>query len=230
MNCNETQTVLDSYLDGDLLPKEVQLFDEHIKNCVSCRDEVAEEKNTRELLSTMAYEPPSDDFEKRVFNNVRKHHASNGVLNKERKTFATGFISAIAASFVIWVATAVFFNTDKLAESQVISVAMNQVQTVRLMLDSENDVEQVTLTLGLPNNIRLKGYENDSQLVWKTSLNKGDNILALPIKAISHGQGNLIAKIQYGDRSKQFRILIKTFKDSVHGDVFFEIVKQAKFV
>jgi len=230
MNCIEAQNLLDSYLDADLSPRDKQVVDSHLAKCSKCQNDIDDARQTRELLSSLSYQAPSEDFEQKVFENVRAHYTKKSIINKSNNKFVTGFASAIAVSLVIWVTSVVFFVPADVSQFQVITVAMNQVQTIRLMLDSENDVELVTLSLALPDNIRLKGYENKSKLVWKTSLTKGDNILSLPIKAIADGQGDLIAQVQYGNKLRKFRISIKTFKEGIQNDVFFELMPPTTLV
>ncbi len=245
MNCTDTQKVLDNYLDGDLITKDKQAIEAHLQQCTACQQELDDAKVTRRMLSDLPVELPADDFEERVLRKVYKHYAQKEAAVKRDNKFMAGFSTAVAAGLVIWVANIIFIapdnstsgnmtanNTtaDKTIDTQVITVAMNQVQTIRLMLGSQNNVEQVTLSLGLPDNIRLKGYESRKKLVWKTRLTKGENILSLPVKAIANGQGNLIAQVQYGNKTKRFRILVKTLKDVNHGDVFNNQAKRPNFV
>ena len=100
-------------------------------------------------------------------------------------------------------------------EPDVIAVALNDVQTVRLSFDAANDIESVALSIGLPQNIEIQGYPGQKQLAWKTRLEKGQNILALPVMAIDKGQGELVAELSYGDKKQTLRIVLKTLDNKV---------------
>ena len=63
--------------------------------------------------------------------------------------------------------------------------------------------------------MELEGYPGRKQLSWQTSLKKGPNVLALPIRAIEHGEGELMARLNYGEKTKTFRVLLKTTADGV---------------
>jgi hypothetical protein len=93
---------------------------------------------------------------------------------------------------------------------QTINLAMNQARTVKLVIEASRDLSEVTLSVELPDNIDLEGYSDQKQLVWQTHLNKGQNILALPIIATHKGRGELMAKLSYGDKTKQFHIVLST--------------------
>ena len=209
MNCIETQSKIDSYLDGDLSNNEKKLIDSHFSRCICCQQLFDDIEQLRKDLSLMPIVGPSAGFEERVLAEVRKQHAVQGG-NK----FTIGFVSAMAVSLMIWIVSSVFSTGFNSQQPQLINVAMNEVHTVRLMLDAPSDIAQVTLSLGLPENIRLKGYESKQQLVWQTRLNKGANILALPVTGIANGQGDLVAYVRYGETTKQFRIKFKTMSDN----------------
>ncbi len=209
MNCLEIQTAFDSYLDGDLTPKECKIIETHLNSCAACKQDFDDAIQVRKVLNELPVVEPTPGFEQRVLAEVRRQYAG-----KDNRMYAKGFATALVASVMLWFVGTVYFkftdNALKNNEVATVNIAMNKVQTVRLMLDAPDDIRQVTLTLGLPENIRLKGYESKQQLEWQTNLTKGENILALPVKAIADGQGDMVAKVSYGKTVKQFRIMFKT--------------------
>jgi len=215
MNCKETENNFDSYLDGDLLFNEQKSMDLHLSSCESCVQQLEEINNLRKALSLLPIIEPVSSFEEKAFEVVRKQYPLQGSYR-----FTIGFASALVASFAIWFFSSLFFVQINGQQPQMINLAMNQIHTVRLMLDAPTDIGQVTLSLGLSDNIRLKGYEAKQQLVWKTSLNKGSNILSLPVTAVTKGQGDLIAQVHYGNRVKKFRIVFKTVNNSLRDGAF----------
>jgi hypothetical protein len=219
MNCTDVQTDLDDYIDGDLPFNEKKAVELHLSNCVSCQQSFDEFKAIRQALNTLPVEQASADFESRVFSEVRSQYAerSRGTRRFGNR-FTAGFVTAVAASVVLWFTSTVFLPVLDDQQPQIINVAMNQTHKVRLMFDAPADLDQVTLSLELPDNIELEGYTGQRQLVWQTSLKQGENILALPVTAIGSGQGELVAKLSYGDRLKQFRILLRTTDDGAFND------------
>ncbi|MFC1589279.1 anti-sigma factor family protein [Pseudomonadota bacterium] len=210
MNCIDIHIHIDDWLDDQLSQQDRLVFDQHVSNCADC---AARLENARSLmlgLQNIPVPPPSANFEKRVFAEVRRQHKESHHFR-----FAAGFATAATASLAIWFASSVMVPEAVIEQPRMISVAMNEAQTVRLMFESQNDIEQVQLSVGLPDNMELDGYPGRRQLAWQTSLKKGENILALPIMAIDQGQGELVAELSYGDKVKTFRVVLKTSVDGV---------------
>jgi hypothetical protein len=177
---------------------------------------LAEIEAIRQALRSLPAEDASPGFEERVLDAVHRH---NGTHNRHSgNKFVTGFSTAIAASLALWFASTVYtpqFDSDapQASNPQIINLAMSQPRTVKLVFDAPTDLAEVTLSVELPENIELEGYAGQRQLVWQTNLTKGQNILALPVIAIGNGQGELVAQLRYGDKIKQFNIVLKTAND-----------------
>ncbi len=212
MNCTDTQNLLDDYLDNDLTANDHRLMDFHINNCSSCKQLFDEAMAIREALKTLPVKDSTVDFEGRVFAEVRNQYAHKSGGSR----FISGFATAIAASVFFWVASTLFFAQEPLiGEQNIIIVSMNESRPVRLMFDAPSDIQQVTLSLVLPENIELDGYPGKPELSWNTSLKKGQNVLSLPINAIQAGKGELIAQLRYGGKTKIYRLIIKTTDNGV---------------
>lgn len=212
MNCTDIKTLLDDHLDNDLLVHEQRAIEMHINNCSACQQSKKDAQVVREALASLPVVDPSIDFEQRVFAQVRKQN--QGIQNDRR--FLNGFVTALAASVFLWVATPMMFAPqESQPNSNIISVAMNETRPVRLLFDAPNNIAQVTLRIELPANVELKGYVGRSQLSWNTSLKKGQNVLALPINAIEVGKGELVAHLSYGNKTKTYRLILKTTDNGV---------------
>ncbi len=215
MKCTDVQTYLDDYLDEVMSLGEQKAVEAHIKHCASCQQELQAHKAIRQALHSLPVEPASADFEEKVFAAVRSQHSKHGSHSSNR--FVAGFTTAMAASLALWFASTVYMpqfdNQTDGQSAQVINLAVNQARTVKLVFDAPTDLAEVTLSVALPENIELEGYAGHKQLVWQTSLNKGQNVLALPVIATGNGQGELVAQLTYGDKTKQFHIVLKTTSD-----------------
>jgi len=205
MNCTETTTRLHQYLDSDLADQ--AQFEEHISHCDSCQAELNAIREWRRALAELPVEPARAGFEQRVLGEVHRHYPE-----RHHHGFVTGFATAVAASLMLWLSSLMFFQQD-ISDASVVMLTVNQERTVRLMIEAVGDLDQVTLSLNLPEHVELAGYPGESRLNWQTRLQKGQNILTLPFLAVDQGQGEMIARVNYGDKSKTFRILMKTTDD-----------------
>ena len=208
MNCTDINTHIDDYLDAQLSQQDQLAFEQHVSKCADCRQDVELAKSILTDLKNLSIPQPSANFEQRVFAEVSRQHKDH-----HRFTFATGFATAAVASLAIWFASTVMVPDALIEQPLMISVAMNQTQTVRLLFDSQIDIEQAKLSIDLPDNMQLDGYPGHRALSWQINLIKGQNILALPVMAIQHGRGELVAQVSYGDKVKTYRLVLMTAKN-----------------
>lgn len=208
MKCTDVQKYLDDYLDGAMSLGEQNAVEAHIENCAFCQQELDACKSVRQALNALPVEEASADFEENVFSAVRRQYGRHGRHSGGR--FAAGFATAIAASLALWFASTMYTPQFDEGEQHVVNLAMNQTRTVKLVFDAPKDLAEVTLKVELPENIELEGYAGKKQLVWQTSLVSGQNILALPIIATGNAQGELLAQLTYGDKTKQLHIVLRT--------------------
>jgi Putative zinc-finger len=209
MNCTDIHTHIDDYLDLALSELESKQFDDHIQNCSDCQNTLQQAQSLQYELQNMPVEKTDKDFEQRILNKV---HAQN---KQSDKPFMAGFATAIAASLAIWFAVSLFQPNLSEQNSTAISLTLNTTRTVNLKFDAPEALQQVSMSIELPDHVEISNYPGRKSLNWTTQFTKGSNILSLPIKAISNGNGELIAHIKYGDKSKRFRIILNTHLNGV---------------
>lgn len=211
MNCTDINTQMNDFLDGQLDTAAVAEFRRHIDGCQQCATQLGEMKALLDGLQQLPIEEPSANLEQRLFGEVRRHYRQS-----RHGWFGAGFATAMAASLAIWFASTVYLPDmpgEPGSQQQTIALALHEQQTVRLLFEAQSDIQQVSLSIGLPANMELSGYPGRRQLSWQTSLKKGQNVLALPIMAVDQGQGELVAELNYGDKTRTFRVVLKTTAD-----------------
>jgi hypothetical protein len=212
MKCEDINRYIDDFLDQNLMPEDLKIFKGHLSGCKVCADKLEMASNLLAGLRQLPVEPPAAEFRVRVFSQLRQQYPQP---RESGYRFAAGFASAMVASLAIWFVSTLYVPDAIVDQPPMISVAMDEMQTVRLLFDSQKDFQQVTLSIDLPRNIELDGYPGQKNLSWQTQLQKGQNILALPVVATAYGQGELLAQLNYGDKVKTFRIVLKTNADGV---------------
>lgn len=210
MNCTDIKTHIDDYFDDRLSQIEKRAFEQHVSICSECSNNYEVRSMMLQELKNLPVAEPKAGFESRMFAEVRRQHREG-----HRNRFAAGFVTAMAASVLLWFVSMIYMPQNLNTQPEVISLAMNDVQTVSLSFDAVSDIESVNLSIGLPKNVEIDGYPGKKELAWKTRLQKGQNILALPVMAVDKGQGELVAQLSYGDKVKTFRIVLKTRDDKV---------------
>lgn len=210
MNCNDIDQHIDDYLDRRLDENMHSEFEQHLENCTDCSAKVAQMSTLLTELQNLPVAYPSADFEQRVFAEVRRRYPL-----RSQDRFVAGFVTALAASLAVWAASTLYMSKQISESETFIAVELNQTRTLRLMFDAQSDIESVSLSVQLPNNMQLAGYPGQRTLNWQTQLKKGANVLALPVMAIGPGEGELVAQLSYRDRKKTVRVVLKTGKDGV---------------
>lgn len=209
MHCTDEH--INDYLEEMLPHLQKQAFEQHLSECKTCSDRVNDMRNILTGLNRMPITETTADFEDRVFREVRKQHQQ-----QSSNLFVAGFVTATAASMALWFLSTLFIvQQQSLPIPDTFTVAMNNTQNIRLLFDAPENINQVTLSIDIPDNFELSGHPGRSQLSWNTSLIKGQNVLTLPVMAVIQGQGELVAQLSYGDKVKTFRITLKTTDDGV---------------
>lgn len=209
MKCTECKSSIDSYLEAQMTSHANTEFELHVSTCQNCAEALNLSRDLLEELQNLVVPQPSVDFEQRVFKKVRDHYKEDKREHSGFR-FAAGFATAAVFSLVIWFVLSVPVLNTQNEHADIVSVTLNQTHVVRLMIDAKSDLQQVQLSIELPEHMQLDGFPGRNELSWQTRLHRGPNILALPIMAIQQGEGTLTATLNYGDRVKTFSVLLKT--------------------
>ena len=221
MNCQEAQPLIDDYLDGLLDSSQREQLTAHLNQCVDCAEASAQERQFRQMLKSAPLPPPSTGFVDRALRQAvqqagrqgsKSHHVSH------RQGFIKGFGSAIAAGLVVWAVMSMFpTHQEVTTQTPVVSQVQNQSDNVirislleptniQLAFHAAQAVQDATITISLSDNLELVGYQNRQTLEWKTSLNAGDNLLTLPIKALKPQQGKIVAQVTHNNLMKSIEL------------------------
>ncbi|MBZ2170412.1 anti-sigma factor family protein [Marinobacter sp. F4216] len=228
MTCREIRVSLGAYMNNELPAERNKIVAQHLRGCASCQSLIESEQTLRDMLQHRQQIPPaSAGFETRVLAAATKQsQVASG--NWSHRVIG----GAIAAALAMGVSLGVFMGGNQgepdgvgVADSQAIQASQPDdvqavyndpvEQTVRLAFHSGEPLENVTLTIQLPPNVELASWPGRQELSWQVSLDAGDNVLALPLKVLFPGTGELVAKLDTGERQKIFRGAIPKYQPAV---------------
>lgn len=208
MNCDDIQNQLDDYIDGTLAPASSLEVRAHVAGCVPCRDRLAQARSLMGALRRLPVDPPSQGFEERVLQ--RAAHGSRGKRRMPR--WAVGAFAAACAASLLTVALIGPFPATPLGDSSpdfpVVAMTVDQPRTVNLVFASNSVLEDVSLRVELPNGVELAGYAGRREVLWRTSMQAGKNVLPLELVARESATGEIVARLQHGDRERVFRVFV----------------------
>jgi len=236
MNCTEFNTYIDDALDAQMgnlqdgqSAEQQSQFDAHRATCADCQAVYATEMRRLEAMRSMSVPAPSADFADRIIKKAISENLPH--QQHHRQGFMLGFGSAAAAALAVWVVVGMFPNelpdtvpaqtvasvdttvTQGSAKQQpapVLSIALNERQSIKLAFFSGKPLQGARITIRLPENVALVGYPGRRELSWKTNLKEGDNLLSLPVIATQVAQGELVADIEYQGQVKTLKLNLET--------------------
>ena len=208
MNCTQTQSMLDDYLDGSLSAIQLDHTQAHLNQCAECSHIFSQALALSDVLKDMPVPAAKIGYEQRMLKFLDKKQSKK---TQQQNWFVAGFGSAIAATLTLWlVFSPISILTTNNENIGTVNLLVQKKQTVDLVFNLANDLTEATLTLELPEKIEVAGYPGKQQLSWKTSFKKGANRLALPIISNEAQSGFLIARLTNKGTTKTFRIRINT--------------------
>ncbi len=210
MLCHECQPQLIAYLNETLSPGERADVMQHLDGCGRCRARLSGERAIQQALRQIAPVPgPSAGFEQRTL-----AAATQG--RRRRRPVSPWVGAAVAAALVLGVVLGAGLFSGNSRAPEVVSdpaasggreaASGSIVRTVKLAFSSHDALDNVTLTLDLPKNVELARFPGRQRLSWQVDLKAGDNVLALPIRVLFPGSGELVAHLDDGVRQKTFRV------------------------
>lgn len=201
MKCKTVFENLDFYLDDELEPAVQERIRHHLSECRKCKNLVFRERELREALRHLPYPAPDPEFADQVF--------SRAIGKAKRQSRSYSQWIRLAASILLVVAigyiTKANWRSSQINMTQV-SVQMNLKEEIRLVFNSKENLDEVTFSLEIPNNIELAGYGDKREILWQGDLVKGTNLLVLPVIVRDSEGGLIVAGIRHGQNRRQFNL------------------------
>lgn len=218
MSCNECKNNLRSWARNDISATQASRIEQHIAVCKGCAIAAYNERAIFDSLhDSQAVPAPSPGFEERVLG------AATGKDEVARKrSHGHGWSTpvaggAVAAALVIGIALGFGWKSAPGPDSELAHVGAEQLagdntlvaepvaRNVRLAFSSREALEGVTLTVELPPHVEVASYPGHQKLSWKVDLDRGENVVNLPLNILFPGEGELVARLDDGQRTKTFR-------------------------
>ena len=140
MNCRRVNSLLSAYLDSELTGAEMLAVREHLRGCISCREEHETLYETKRLVASLAFRAPRAELESLLMSEAaRASQAGFGGMASRFLSWLSGDSGATTpASFA---AAPLYLRPRPLAATALLSIAGLWLASVSL--DAPNDVEGV---------------------------------------------------------------------------------------
>ena len=133
--------------------------------------------------------------------------------NDEKVRFwsTAGIGGAIAAGVIAWLIVSLPAGLPSVVDQDAldtVTISLNVEKTFKLKFESSRDMQAATLFLELPAGVEVPGFEGLDTVAWTTAIEKGSNILELPIIVRSGDGGTILARLEHEGKQKTFLFAI----------------------
>ncbi len=209
MRCKQLPNILDDYLDGTSDQATAAAVMLHVESCTGCSDEIERARNLRAALAGLPIEGPSDNFFEQAIE--RAARSTTRRTDTLAKPWPLRFGGAVAAVFAVLFVAALLiqqpFATSS-SEFPEVTLALDEVKSVALVFNSEDALRGARISLQLPRGIELLGYSGRRELSWTTDLERGKNVLRLPLVGHDLIDETIIARLEHPSGTKTFQLKV----------------------
>lgn len=206
MSCTEVTSLLSRLADGRLTDAEHASIESHCRHCADCRDAwLAVRVLRHERLR--AIPAPSPDLLDKALRRGAARDAQARPDHRLRRRFLAGAAvgGAVAAGLVVMLLGAAgLLRPSTSALVPELAIALHDVRDVRIAIDSPVDVGAAAIRVVLSGGVALSGFEGRTELRWSSPLDRGTNVLTLPVVMHEPGGGHLLVEVIYGEHRKTF--------------------------
>ena len=149
------------------------------------------------------------------YDQVLARATHEGSRRQRNRWLMTGFGGAVAAGLAVWLISGMLMTTPQMPQAELasasipgVTMTLEEPRTVNLVFSAAEAMDSATLTVSLPAGVELAGFPGQSEISWQTSLNEGRNLLPLKLIALTPVGGELLARLEHGDRNRVFRLQV----------------------
>jgi len=218
MKCNQVLENLNDYIDDYLGEPLKQALTIHINQCSSCSAKIKQAFNLKQRLAQLPAAPQPDElFTQRIIKQRRARQNRQDSQQHNIKWFLGGAGSAAAAVLLAWLSgvmdnpASIDFAQQSNTNTYVVT-SLNTPQTINLLFHSDRTLSDVKFSIIVPQTVDVEGFSGQRQIVWQWRLNKGDNLLAIPIIVRNSAVNEFILALEHNNEKREFKVKVDTSK------------------
>ena len=129
-----------------------------------------------------------------------------GRLRKFAMRWETWAGAALGGAIAAALTVVLLRTVDMPAVSPQLALTLHEARNVDVLIDSERELKGATIRVVASGSIVLDGFEDESRVDWQADLERGSNLLSLPVVARTAGKGRLVAVIEYEGRTQRVAV------------------------
>lgn len=167
----------------------------------------------RKALRRMPAPEPRSDFVDQALAKA----VSGGIAAESSPTARPGRLRHLITRWETWVGvafggavaamvTVLLLHPAQTQRSDPLALTLHELRTVDVLIDSERELKGASISVTASGSIILDGFEDEHQIGWRANVDRGRNVLSLPVVASTTGKGRLVAIIEHEGRSRRVAI------------------------
>jgi hypothetical protein len=120
------------------------------------------------------------------------------------ETWAGAALGAAAAAAMTLILLRPVDSTD--GAQPKLALTLHETRNVDVLIDSERELKGATIRIAASGSIALDGFDDEQHIDWQADLERGSNLLSLPVVARTAGKGQLIAVIEHNGRTRRVAV------------------------
>jgi hypothetical protein len=97
-------------------------------------------------------------------------------------------------------------DTTAVSPQPQLALTLHEARNVDVLIDSERELKGATIRVVASGSITLDGFEDERHVDWQADLERGSNLLSLPVVARTAGKGRLVAVIEHEGRTQRVAV------------------------
>lgn len=166
----------------------------------------------RQALRRMPTPEPRAGFvERALARSVMDQRVAQAMLPARLRRFMSRWETWAGAALGAAAAAVITFMLLRPVDSTVgpqphLALTLHEMRNVDVLIDSERELKGATIRIAATGSIALDGFDDERQVDWQADLERGSNLLSLPVVARTAGKGELIAVIEHEGRTRRVAV------------------------
>ena len=167
----------------------------------------------RPALRRMPVQQPRSGFIDRALANAVSHaaQADAGVAKRPGRlrhlaTRWETWVGAALGGAVAAVLTLLLVRPMETSPQPRLALTLHETRNVDVLIDSERELKGATIRITASGGIVLRGFDDEREIGWQADLERGSNLLSLPVVARAAGKGRLVAIIEHEGRTRRVAV------------------------
>jgi hypothetical protein len=167
----------------------------------------SQQTSLRDALKGMPVPPPRPGFVDDVLAKAgrqvqaRRAQQSNSSSLLARWEMWLGVLVGAAAAVLVTVF--VLGPNDAALPSANITLAVNESRNIDVLIDSDRALDDATISVAATGSVELQGLDDKHEVQWQARLERGRNVLSLPVVARSTGDAQLVAVVEHAGKKRR---------------------------